>query len=61
MKPKLVFADHGQATAVRGSKRFQYDLLHILFNNHHYSKTPLSHSSRAHFADRQEVNMACVS
>lgn len=36
------------------------DLLHILFNNHHFFKDTFFHSSQAHFADRQKVNLRPV-
>lgn len=32
------WANHSQAAAITGPKRFQTDLLHILFNNHHFFK-----------------------
>lgn len=56
------WANHSQAAAITGPKRFQTDLLHILFNNHHFFKDIFffSHSSQAHFADRQKVNLRPV-
>lgn len=49
-----------QAAAITGPKRCQTDLLHILFNNHHFFKDTFFHSSQAHFADRQKVNLRPV-
>lgn len=35
-------ANHSQAAALTGPKRFQTDLSHILFSNHHFFKDTLS-------------------